>query len=57
MIRALADAQLGSEAPVLRDTAARWHQVLRASGLDEATLIHELEEMDCSARLRRYIPG
>ena len=47
VIRALADAQLGSEAPVLRDTAARWHQALRASGLGEATLIHELEEMNC----------
>jgi hypothetical protein len=48
VIRALADAQLGLEAQNLRETAARWHQALRESGLDEATLIHELEEMNCA---------
>lgn len=47
VIRALADAQLGLEAPVLRETAARWHRALQQSGLDEATLIHELEEVNC----------
>lgn len=47
VIRALADAQLGPEAPVLRETAARWHHALRQSGLDEATLIHELGEVNC----------
>lgn len=47
VIRALADAQLGAQAPVLRDTAARWHQALRESGLGEAALINELEEVNC----------
>lgn len=47
VIRALADAQLGPEAPVLREKAARWHQALRQSGLGEATLISELEEVNC----------
>lgn len=47
VIRALADAQLGPEAAVLRETAARWHLALRASGLGEAMLMHELEQVNC----------
>jgi hypothetical protein len=47
VIRALADAQLGAQAPVLRETAARWHQALRESGLAEAALLNELEEVNC----------
>jgi len=47
VIRALADAQLGAQASLLRDTAARWHQALRESGLGEAALMNELEEVNC----------
>ncbi|MCU1305278.1 MAG: hypothetical protein JWQ87_5562 [Candidatus Sulfotelmatobacter sp.] len=47
VIRALADAQLGAQAPFLRETAARWHQALRQSSLGEAALINELEEVNC----------
>lgn len=47
VIRALADAQLGPQAAVLRETAARWHRALRQSGLGEATLIDELDKVKC----------
>lgn len=47
VIRALADAQLGAQAPLLRDSAARWHQALRESGLGEAALMNELQEVNC----------
>lgn len=47
VIRALADAQLGERAVALRESAARWHQALRDSGLGEAALINELEEVNC----------
>ena len=39
VIQSLADAQLGPEAPAIRERAARWHKALRESGLDEATLM------------------
>jgi hypothetical protein len=48
VIQALADAQLGPEAPRIRETAARWHQALRASGLDEAALMKELDGVKCA---------
>jgi hypothetical protein len=47
VIRALADTQLGERAPVLRETAARWQQALRESGLSEAELMSELEGVNC----------
>ena len=52
VIRALADAQLGVRAPVLRDTAARWQQALRESGLGEAALKNDLEEVSCPRTLQ-----
>ncbi len=47
VIQALADLQLGAEAPALRERAARWHKALRESGLDELKLMSELEEVNC----------
>jgi len=47
VIQALADAQLGTEAPAIRERAGRWHRALRESGLDESTLMNELEEVNC----------
>jgi hypothetical protein len=47
VIQALADLQLGAEAPALRERAARWHKALRESGLDELRLMSELEEVNC----------
>ncbi len=47
VIRSLADAQIGAQAPALRETAARWHQALRKSGLEVGALIDELEKVNC----------
>jgi hypothetical protein len=52
VIQALADAQLGPEAPAIRERAARWHRALRESGLDESTLMAELEEVKCPRTLQ-----
>ena len=52
VIQALADAQLGPEAPAIRERAARWHKALRESGLDEATLMNELVEVNCPRTLQ-----
>jgi len=52
VIQALADARLGPEAPVIRERAARWHRALRESGLDESTLMSELEEFNCPRTLQ-----
>src|SRR5262249_36973620 len=48
VIRDLADAQLGPEAPVIREIAARWQQALRESGLGEASLVQKLEDVNCT---------
>ena len=52
MIQSLADAQIGPEAPAIRERAARWHRALRESGLDEATLMAELEAVNCPRTLQ-----
>ena len=52
MIQSLADAQLGAEAPAIRERAARWHKALRHSGLNEASLITELEQVNCPRTLQ-----
>jgi hypothetical protein len=52
VIQALADAQLGQEAPIIRERAARWHRALRASGLSEDELVAELEEVNCPRTLQ-----
>lgn len=52
VIQALADAQLGPEAPAIRERAARWHKALRESGLDETTLMNELDEVNCPRTLQ-----
>jgi len=52
VIQALADLQLGAEAAALRERAARWHKALRESGLDEGSLMSELEEVNCPRTLQ-----
>jgi hypothetical protein len=52
VIRALADAQLGQEAPVIREIAARWQQALRESGVSEAGLIQKLVDVNCNRNLQ-----
>lgn len=52
VIQSLADAQLGPEAPAIRERAARWHKALRESGLDEASLMRELEAVNCPRTLQ-----
>jgi hypothetical protein len=52
VIHALADVELGVEAPAIRERAARWHRALRNSGLDEASLMAELEEVQCPRTLQ-----
>jgi hypothetical protein len=52
VIQALADAQLGPEAPAIRERAARWHGALRKSGLDESRLMTELEAVNCPRTLQ-----
>ena len=52
VIQSLADAQIGPEAPAIRERAARWHRALRESGQDEATLMAELEECNCPRTLQ-----
>lgn len=52
VIQTLADAQIGAEAPAIRERAARWHKALRESGLDETTLMHNLEEVNCPRTLQ-----
>jgi hypothetical protein len=52
VIQSLADAQLGQDAPAIRECAARWHQALRKSGLDEPRLMTELEAVKCSRTLQ-----
>jgi len=52
VIHSLADAQLGPEAPAIRERAARWHRALRKSGLDESRLMTELEAVKCSRTLQ-----
>ena len=52
VIQAMADVQLGPKAPVIRERAARWHRALRESGLDESTLMSELEEFNCPRTLQ-----
>lgn len=52
VIQALADAQIGPEAPAIRERAARWHRALRESGHDEATLMAELEAVNCPRTLQ-----
>jgi hypothetical protein len=52
VIQSLADAQLGPEAPAIRERAARWHKALRESGLSEATLMRELEAVNCPRTLQ-----
>jgi hypothetical protein len=52
VIQSLADAQIGPEAPAIRERAARWHRALRDSGLDEATLVVELEGVNCPRTLQ-----
>ena len=52
VIQALADAQLGSNAPAVRERAARWHKALRNSGLDEERLMAELSSMKCPRTLQ-----
>ena len=54
---ALADAQIGPEAPAIRERAARWHRALRESGHDEATLMAELEAANCPRSLSRPNAG
>jgi hypothetical protein len=52
VIQALADAKLGPEAPAIRERAARWHEALRKSGLDESRLMSELEAVKCPRTLQ-----
>lgn len=52
VIQALADAQLGSEASAIRERAARWHKILRESGLDDSALMTELEAVNCPRTLQ-----
>lgn len=52
VIQALADAQIGPEAPVIRERAARWHKALRGLGLNEETLMAELREFNCPRTLQ-----
>jgi hypothetical protein len=52
VIQALADAQLGKDASAIREKAARWHKALRESGLDQATLMSELEDVNCPRTLQ-----
>lgn len=52
VIQSLADAQLGADAPAIRERAARWHRALRKSGLDESRLMTELEAVKCSRTLQ-----
>jgi len=52
VIQTLADAQIGPEAPVIRAQAARWHEALRRSGHDDATLLRELEQVKCPRTLQ-----
>ena len=52
VIQTLADAQIGPEAHAIRAQAARWHEALRRSGHDEATLLRELEQVKCPRTLQ-----
>lgn len=52
VIQALADAQLGPEAPAIRERAASWHRALRESGFDESTLMSKLKEYNCPRTLQ-----
>jgi hypothetical protein len=52
VIQSLADAQVGPEAPAIRERAARWHRALRESGLNESTLMSELQEFKCPRTLQ-----
>ena len=52
VIQSLADAQIGPEAPAIRECAARWHRALRESGHDEATLMAELQQVNCPRTLQ-----
>jgi hypothetical protein len=47
VIQAVADAQIGGEAPAIREVAARWHKALRDSRLDEGALVRELAGVNC----------
>jgi hypothetical protein len=51
VIHAMADAQLGSKAAAIRETASRWHKALRESGLTEDALMNELIAVKCSRSL------
>ncbi len=52
IILALADDQLGPDAPAIREMASRWHKALRQSGLDETTLVQELKDVNCPRTLQ-----
>lgn len=52
VIQALADAQIGPEAPAIRERAAQWHRALRKSGYGEASLMVELEKCSCPRTLQ-----
>jgi len=52
VIQALADVELGPDAPLIRERAALWHRALRESGLDEARLMTELEAVKCPRTLQ-----
>jgi hypothetical protein len=52
VIQSLADAQIGPEAPAIRERAARWHRALRELGHDEETLMAELVEFNCPRTLQ-----
>jgi hypothetical protein len=52
VILALADHQLGPDAPAIREMASRWHRALRESGLDETTLVQELKDVNCPRTLQ-----
>jgi hypothetical protein len=52
VIQALADAQLGAEAPRIRELAARWHKALRESEMNETALLNELDEVGCPRTLQ-----
>ncbi len=52
VIQALADVELGPEAPAIRESAALWHRALRQSGIDEASLMNELVAVKCPRTLQ-----
>jgi len=52
VIQALADVQIGPDAPAIRERAAHWHRALRGSGHDETTLMAELEKFNCPRTLQ-----